>query len=304
MHRRYDSRKSSTYQPVYAGFTLTYGSGTVSGVYGVDWITVGDLETRVYFGEVTDVSFDGLPFASGFALDKFDGILGLGFHTMSPDGVETPLEALHREKHIDQLLFAFYLPQEPSAPGELTIGFADPAHYDGPLFWTDVKSWFYWEFDFRLSVGTDQVVKTSGVPDSGTSFLIGPAEQVAQIAELVGARRFPSIFAVSVARQDYFVPCSSVDSLPDLKFTVSTLFKRRTFVLHGRDYVKQRGVLRYLGQCALAIEPFGTEMDENNMWILGEVFMRKIFTVFDQTNRKIGLAPVSEGPVAKDDVLV
>ena len=128
-----------------------------------------------------------MPFRSGFAFDKFDGIVGLGFHTMSPDGVETPLEALFREKQIDKLLFAFYLPTDPKAEGELMIGFADPKYYEGSLFWADVKSWFYWEFEFRLSVGDQDVMRTSGVPDSGTSFLIGPAAQVAETAKLIGA---------------------------------------------------------------------------------------------------------------------
>jgi hypothetical protein len=45
-------------------------------------------------------------------------------------------------------------------------------------------------------------------------------------------------------------------------------------------------------------------MDQNNMWILGEVFMRKIFTVFDQTNRKIGLAPARTPPTETDRLLV
>ena len=96
---------------------------------------------------------------------------------MNPEGLETPLEALYREKQIDKLLFAFYLPTDPEAVGELTIGFADPARHEGSLFWADVKSWFYWEFDFRLSVGDQFVMDTAGVPDSGTSYLIGPALQ-------------------------------------------------------------------------------------------------------------------------------
>jgi hypothetical protein len=281
---------------------LTYGSGVVEGRYGIDWLTLGELETRVFFGEVTNVAFDGLPFKKGFAMDKFDGILGLGFHTMSPDGVETPLEALYREKQIDKLLFAFYLPTDPGAPGELTIGFADPAYHEGPLFWADVKSWFYWEFEFRLSVGDQDVMKTAGVPDSGTSFLIGPASQVEAVAKLIGATTLPG-------SRDYFVSCKSIPDLPELRFSVSTLFHRRTLVLRGEDYVKHRGgslaaPLALMGYCALAIEPFGTEMDQNNMWILGEVFMRKIFTVFDQTNRKIGLAPARTPATASDRLLV
>jgi hypothetical protein len=299
MHRRYNSRKSLTYQPTFENFTLTYGSGTVEGHYGVDWLTIGEeFETRVFFGEVTNVEFTGLPFRSGFAFDKFDGIVGLGFHTMSPDGVETPLEALFREKQIDKLLFAFYLPTEPKAAGELTIGFADPAYHEGRLFWAKVSSWFYWEFKFRLSVGDEDVIKTAGVPDSGTSFLIGPASQVEATAKLIGAT------TLSYAPGDYYVRCRSIPDLPELRFSVSSLFQRRTLVLRGQDYVKQRGPLAAMGYCALAIEPFGTEMDESNMWILGEVFMRKIFTVFDQTNRKIGLAQARTPPTSSDRLLV
>ena len=68
MHRRYNSRKSLTYQPTFENFTLTYGSGTVEGHYGVDWLTIGEeFETRVFFGEVTNVEFALLIFDPGGA---------------------------------------------------------------------------------------------------------------------------------------------------------------------------------------------------------------------------------------------
>jgi hypothetical protein len=166
-----------------------------------------------------------------------------------------------REGKIEKLIFAFYLPTDPKAAGELTIGWADPAYYEGPLFWTDVKSWFYWEFEFRLLVGDQVVMKTSGVPDSGTSFLIGPASQVNAVAKLVGAKQLPGF------GRDHFVRCKSVSDLPELRFAVWSRFQRRTLALRGPDYLKQRGLFAMLfGYCALASNRLEMSMET---WTMG-----------------------------------
>ena len=65
------------------------------------------------FAEITSVTFGPLNVA--FALGKFDGILGLGFKSISVDQIPTPFEQMVANKLIDQPVFAFALPQDASA---------------------------------------------------------------------------------------------------------------------------------------------------------------------------------------------
>ena len=78
---KYHANASSTHQPNGTAFVIKYGSGLVEGYTSADSILLGsDLKiVHQTFGEVVKVSGLG----PAFALGKFDGILGLGFPSIS-----------------------------------------------------------------------------------------------------------------------------------------------------------------------------------------------------------------------------
>merc|ERR1719321_1394724 len=61
----------------------------------------------------------------------------------------------------------------------------------------------------------------------------------------------------------------------------------KKFTLEGKDYV-----LNVQGQCLFAFMPIELPPKLGEMWILGDVFMRKYYTVFDYGNKRVGMAPV------------
>merc|ERR1712232_1366514 len=133
-------------------FKIMYGSGPVSGVYSAD---------------VDDTSGLGL----GYRLGKFDGILGLGWDSISVGGVPTVMKAPVDSKQLEQPVFAFYLGNQ--QPGELVFGGVDPKHYTGDFSFVPLSSETYWEIALDgVKFGGDAASTTKqAIVDSGTSLL-------------------------------------------------------------------------------------------------------------------------------------
>ena len=97
---------------------------------------------------------------------KFDGILGLGFTSISIDGATTVLENAVKTDLLDEPVFAFYLGD--NADGELTIGGTDESKYEGELHMVDLTAATYWQIaldGITLSDGESVVKATSAIVD-------------------------------------------------------------------------------------------------------------------------------------------
>ena len=266
---KYDDSKSSTYVADGKLFEIQYGSGPVSGNWSVDSISMGGLPIKSQrFAEIRDASGLGAAYSAG----KFDGILGLGFDSISVDNTETPFHNLIDQKVIEEGVFAFYLGKN-SADGELTFGGYDSNHFTGDLTWVPLKSATYWEVqldDVKVG-GSSYDTAVSGIIDSGTSLITGPTAVVKKIADAIGAK---ANFA-----GEYIVDCST--ALPAVAFTIA-----------GKDYVFENDdlILKSGTTCILALMGLDVPRPSGPLYILGDPFMRKYYSVFDYVNKKIGFA--------------
>jgi len=278
-HPRYDAKKSKTYEQDGRKYSVQYGSGPVEGVFAKDTVTLGDVEVQgQLFAEVWKVSFGPLNIA--YAKGKFDGLLGLGFKSISQYQVPTPFETMISQKLIDEPVFAFYLPNDGAKQGELVFGGIDKSHYVGELVDVPLISETYWEVSMdAMSFGSASVVtsSTKAIIDSGTSLLAGPKEQVATLAKQAGA--------TSVLGKEYVITCDKKASLPDLTVTLGG----QKFTLSPDDYV-----LEVSGQCLFAFMGIDVPPPHGPLWIMGDVFMRKYYCVFDYGNKKMRMAPVAK----------
>lgn len=271
MHSRYKSTKSSTFAKNGTKFAIQYGSGPVSGFWSGDSVSIGDVNVpQQQFAEVTDASGLGLAFLIG----KFDGILGLAFPSISVDGTKTVFQNMVEQGSVDDAVFSFYLTKQADQDGELVVGGIDKDHFEGELSWVPVTSKTYWATDLTaMTVNGAEVTKVPmAIIDSGTSLIAGPSADVAKLADTIGATKLRS--------NQYTVDCSKISSLPDLDITLGD----KTYSLTGEEYT-----ISASGLCLFAV--MGLDLPSGQeLWILGDVFMKKYYTVFDYGQSRLGFA--------------
>mmetsp|Transcript_5073 Transcript_5073/g.7751 ORF Transcript_5073/g.7751 Transcript_5073/m.7751 type:complete len:373 (+) Transcript_5073:57-1175(+) len=271
-HAEYDSSKSSTYVANGTEFNIMYGSGPVSGYESFDTLNFGGLIVENQeFAEVTDASGLG----AAYKLGKFDGILGMAFGVLSVNNVPTAFDNVVSQGLVDNAEFSFYLGNSRMDKGELLLGGTDPAHYTGEITYVPLRAATYWEITLDdLQVEGSSFVgagESKAIVDSGTSILTGPSNEVAKIASMLGAKE--------IIAGEYMMKCDY--DAADMVFTIAG----KEYTLTPEDYLIPDGDLCLLGLMAMDIpEPTGP------LWILGDVFMRKYYTVFDVANERVGFA--------------
>jgi saccharopepsin len=93
LHSKYDSSTSSSYEKNGTNFEIRYGSGSLSGFVSSDTLDFAGMEIKnQLFAEATEEP--GLAFAFG----RFDGILGLGYDTISVNHITPPFYELINQK--------------------------------------------------------------------------------------------------------------------------------------------------------------------------------------------------------------
>jgi hypothetical protein len=207
----------------------------------------------------------------GYAFGYFDGILGLGFDTISVGGVETVFHNAMDQGQVSSPMFAFYLGD--NRDGELTFGGYDREKFEGELEWVPLSETTYWKIDMDgVKMGGYRSGSTNAIVDSGTSLITGPSKDIKQIARTIGAT--PTITG------QYTVDCESLDLIPDMAWTIAG----KDYIVKGKDLVLQSS-----GMCLLAL--MGMDFPAPGpQWILGDVFMRTYYTVFDFEGERVGFA--------------
>jgi cathepsin D len=281
LHNKFDCTKSSTCQETTQPFSIQYGSGSMKGHVDYDNVCFGGGASAACCpkqGFACATSEPGVAFVAA----KFDGLLGMGFDTISVDNLPTPFTCIMANKTMcPQGVFAFYLSRDPNAKvgGEMTLCGTDPAHYTGDIAWENVTQKAYWQFEAdSISVSGSTIdSKFKAIADTGTSLLAGPTALVKQIQQAIGA--------TPVAQGEYMVDCSSIPSLPDITITLGG----KPFVLKGADYILK---VTQLGQtiCLSGFIGIDIPAPAGPLWILGDVFIGRFYSVFDVDNARVGFA--------------
>ncbi|CAF3383048.1 unnamed protein product [Rotaria sp. Silwood2] len=210
-----------------------------------------------------------------------DGILGLAYPNLAESGEKPFFYSMWSEGLIPEAIFSFYLNPDTNAEsgGELTLGGADPSKYTGSITYISVAVEGYWD----ISVGSTIVSSSPyAVVDTGTTFIIGPKTEVTALNAALGG----TYDALSTM---YTIDCQtrSLSSFPNVTFTMND----RVFTLTPLQYLLILGNQSNGYVCFSVFTPdYSADSSGSSIWILGDFFLYRYYSVFDIVNNRVGFA--------------
>ncbi|XP_061013384.1 pregnancy-associated glycoprotein 2-like [Dama dama] len=267
-HTTFNPQNSSSFREAGRPVTIVYGSGLIQGFLGSDTVRIGNfVSLNQSFGlSVVEFGFDGVP---------FDGVLGLAFPSISITGAMPIFDNLWSQGAFSEPVFAFYLSKSKPEGSVVMFGGVDHRYYKGELNWVPVSHTRHWQISMNRTTMNGEVVACShgcqAFVDTGSALICGSTEMVTNIHKLMNAR---------LEGSEYVVSCDAVNTLPPVIFNIN-----------GIDYPlpPEAYIIKEKSSCISAFYG-GLEAISPDNWLLGDVFLRQYFSVFDRKNERIGLA--------------
>ncbi|THH27059.1 hypothetical protein EUX98_g7124 [Antrodiella citrinella] len=265
----YNSATSKTSKAQSGTFSIGYADGSsTSGPIFTDDVTVaGILSTNQYLAAVTDLS--------AFSDDPLDGILGLAFQDISNLNAPPFFQNAFSEGAVPSGAFAFNLA---STGSTLYLGGTDTSLYTGDVEYHDVTNSGFWQATGGSAVvaGKTVVSDFQTVIDSGTTIMYGPAADVKKFyAAIPGSTEYDTKNAM------YSFPC---DAVPDVAFN----WGGKDWAITADNFnlgTETSGSSQCVG--ALSGQDLGLGA---GVWLLGDSFMKNVYTVFDVSQNAVGFA--------------
>ncbi|KAF8497311.1 aspartic proteinase from Irpex Lacteus [Gautieria morchelliformis] len=284
--------RTATSEQTINSVAVDYGSGSFSGTEFIDQVTLTP-------GLVIQSQSIGVASTStGFA--GVDGILGIGptdltQGTLSPDIIAlipTVTDNLFSQGTIDsdEIGVSFEPATSKSVTnGEITFGGTDASKFTGSISFTPITSTSpastYWGIDQSVTFGTSTNIlsSTAGIVDTGTTLVLIATDAFARYTAATGG-------VLDNATGLLRLTTAQFANLQSLFFHVD----ETTFELTANAQAWPRSLNSQIGGDAdsvyLIVADIGRPSGQGLDFINGFSFLERFYSVFDTTNRRVGLA--------------
>lgn len=274
-HKRYKTDKSSTFLSLGNKLMEMFGSGFIIGETVQDTVLLGNVA-------IQNQRFGAIDGETGSVFDlPFEGVFGLALPKLDED-FPSLFENI-RSQHLlskDQYSFYYDVFDKGSA---IVFGEPDKKFFKGSLQFIsiDQRTPGYWQVEMKdiyavqpngeeKALGLCSNSPCKAVLDTGTSLLTAPTNALTPLLESFrsGAN-------------------CNLNGMPKMKFVLQDDRGTYDFILEPEYYLQKNDDN---DQCELAAMALDIGEPRGPLFILGNVFMRKFFTLFSRDPERIGIA--------------
>ncbi|KAI0031309.1 aspartic peptidase domain-containing protein, partial [Vararia minispora EC-137] len=282
-----NTNQSSSIQTSSQSVSFSYGQGQAQGTMASSTVSFGGFTLNSQtFGAVTQIFDNVIP-------SNAAGIMGLAFQPLARTGATPFWQALLNSNQFSNPEIAFFLARNEgrvssltnSNPGgSLTLGGRNTTLFQGNVdfqsFPSGLSPAFWWQnvASFTLNGNPISFSNALAAIDTGTTLLGGPQDAVQNFWNAVPGSR-------SVGNGMFSFPCST-------QLNTSMSFGGKSFPINPVDlnFGRLGG-----GQCMGAFFSLGSNIGRGRpAWIVGDVFLKNVYTVFRANPPSVGFAELSD----------
>ncbi|KAJ5176300.1 Aspartic-type endopeptidase ctsD [Penicillium canariense] len=268
-HHTFDTSASSSYISNSSTYSVGYGSGNVRGDLGQDSFSIADMQVTFSFGTATSAT-------STFSSYPIDGILGLGRSDTGGWDIPSFMDVVAEKGYLASNLVGFSLSRakDNKKDGEVNFGTVDTTKFDGNISYTatSTDTWTIPMDEVYVNGQAAGLTSKSATIDSGTTYVLIPPSDAATLFALIPGS--------SMSGENYIIPCNSTA-------TLELSFSGVKYSISPEDYIGATST----GGCVSTI--VGHQSAGANDWLVGDVFLKNVYTVFDFDNGQIGFGTLA-----------
>lgn len=279
--KSFNSKASPTYSTIGRLIKINYAKGGVTIELAKDSFFFEDLQVpNQEFGVI--LNEEGL-----FQAASYDGIIGFSYPSLS-DNTKPFFDRVIEMQVLPKNLFALYLSRDTRvSPSRLFMGGFDHSLIEGKINYHPVvkKTWWTLNLDAVLVNGKNSGLcsekhKCTIIMDTGSSLMATP----------------PWALNTLLSEISSYSDCRDINKFPDLTFVIDgqhyslSAYEYVLTSLKKIEYNPQPNKNRILGDsdCTFGFSLF--DVGKENVWIAGDIFLSKYFTIYDRDNDRVGIA--------------